>query len=111
MGKQREKQGGELCMETEALGIEKKGGCDLFLGPDNMGGGSLLSSSSLHPLISHIPPWHVQQTLGMVQCATNTNKREAAGYWQADILLPSPVCRTEMRQGQATHTCTPQDRQ
>lgn len=85
----------------DALGIEKKGGCCLFLGPDNMrerGPHSSISSSP-HPLISHIPPWHVQQTLRTALCALNTNKREAAGYWQADILLPSPVCRTETRQG------------
>lgn len=51
------------------------------------------------PLISHVPPWHVQQTLRLALCAPNTNKREAAGYWQADILLPSLVGRTETRQG------------
>lgn len=95
-----------------ALGIEKKGGCFLFLGLDNMRE-KRHHPLSLYPLISHIPPWHVQQTLRTALCASNTNKREAAGYWQADILLPSPVCRTETRQGlgvwQDTHIHTSED--
>lgn len=56
----------------------------------------MLHSSALHSLISYIPPWHVQQTLRKTLCAQNTNKRETAGCWQADVLLPSPVCSPEM---------------
>lgn len=72
-------------------GTEKKRGCCLFLGLHK-------TSSSLHPLFCYIPPWHVQRTYWKARCALNTNKTETAGYWQANILLPSPVCRTETRQ-------------
>lgn len=72
--------------------MEKKRGCCLFLGLHN-----IRTSGTHYPFISHIPPWHVQQTLGTALCAQNINRREAAGYWQADILLPSPVCRVETR--------------
>lgn len=72
--------------------METKGGCCLFLGPHNMrrGGSSPPPLSSPHFLI---PPWHVQQTLRTVLCAPNTNKSKAAGYWQADVLLPSSCLR------------------
>lgn len=81
-----------------ALGIEKTGGCYLFLGADKLREMGPHFPPSLQKLrISHIPPWHVQHTLRHTLCAQNTNKKEAAGYWQADILLPSLVCRNETR--------------
>lgn len=94
--RRRSRQGGWLWKQMN-WEQKRKGGCCLFLGLENMRGGG--PHSFLHPLISHIPPWHVQQTLRTAPCAPNTNKGEAAGYWQADILLPPPVCRTETRRG------------
>lgn len=84
----------------DALGIENKGGCCLFLGPHNMRGrGHHFSSPPLSiPLFPTFLLGTCNRHSGLFW-VSRIPIREAAGYWQADILLPSPVCRTETRQG------------
>lgn len=83
------------CENRNALGLEKKGGGWLFLGPHNIRWRGPRSTPPFFiPSFPTFLPGMCSRRRGRL-CAQNTNKRETAGCWQADVLPPSPVCSPE----------------
>lgn len=94
-----------------ALGIEKKGGCFLFLDPDSMRE-KRHHPLSLYPLISHILPRHVQQTLRTALCLyvpripISEKQLDTGRLTFFCLLLSAEQRRDKGWVSDRTHTCT-----
>lgn len=90
------------CENRDALGLEKKGGGCLFLGPHSI---RWRGPRSTPPLSIPSFPTFLLGTCSRHRgsvCVQNTNKRETAGCQSADVLLPSPVCSPETMEDDRT---------